>query len=156
MTACIAARRVGTFGRFRLENTMRAALLALSATLALAMPAGAQTLSPMTGTTASPPSAAATAPATGAAPAASPAGAAQAPAAHAGRRTMAQRFAAANTTGDGKLTLEQAKAGRMNRVVRNFDAIDREKHGYVTLADIRAYDCSQRALRKVAPKPTAQ
>lgn len=47
-----------------------------------------------------------------------------------------QRFKAANTTGDGKLTLEQAKAG-MPRVAKNFDKIDVDHKGYVTLQQIK-------------------
>lgn len=49
---------------------------------------------------------------------------------------LEQRFKAANTTGDGKLTLEQAKAG-MPRVAKNFDKIDVEKNGYITLPQIK-------------------
>jgi len=47
-----------------------------------------------------------------------------------------QRFKAANTTNDGKLTLEQAKAG-MPRVAKNFDKIDADHKGYVTLQQIK-------------------
>ena len=49
------------------------------------------------------------------------------------------RFNAANTTHDGKLTLEQARAAHMEYVVRNFNAIDTQHQGYVTLADLQAY-----------------
>ncbi|MGI4953368.1 MAG: EF-hand domain-containing protein [Janthinobacterium lividum] len=131
---------------------MRLALpkfMSLAAALAvLAGPAAmAQQISPMTGTTASPPTMA---------PAADPAAAPTAPAAaparvRRGRQTMQQRYEAANTTHDGKLTLEQARAGRMTRVVRNFDAIDNGKKGYVTLAEIHAFNKAKRAARKATP-----
>ena len=49
---------------------------------------------------------------------------------------LEQRFKAANTSGDGKLTLEQAKAG-MPRVAKNFDKIDVDHKGYVTLQQIK-------------------
>ena len=49
---------------------------------------------------------------------------------------LEKRFNAANTTHDGKLTLEQAKAG-MPRVAKNFDKIDTEKNGYVTLPQVK-------------------
>lgn len=70
----------------------------------------------------------------------------------AGRMSERQRFDAANTSHDGKLTLEQARAGHMRAVVRNFDKIDAAKHGYVTLDDIRAYRAKRRAERR-AQKP---
>ena len=49
---------------------------------------------------------------------------------------LEHRFKAANTTGDGKLTLQQAKAG-MPRVAKNFDKIDADHKGYVTLQQIK-------------------
>lgn len=49
---------------------------------------------------------------------------------------LEHRFKAANTTNDGKLTLEQAKAG-MPRVAKNFDKIDTDHKGYVTLQQIK-------------------
>ena len=49
---------------------------------------------------------------------------------------LEQRFKAANKTNDGKLTLEQAKAG-MPRVAKNFDKIDVDHKGYVTLDQIK-------------------
>ncbi|ACC71580.1 EF-hand domain-containing protein [Paraburkholderia phymatum] len=56
-------------------------------------------------------------------------------------RMMAQlqeRFAAANTTHDGKLTLAQAQTG-MPRVAQYFSEIDTQKQGYVTLAQIEQF-----------------
>jgi hypothetical protein len=62
-----------------------------------------------------------------------------------GRQTMAQHFEKANTTHDGHLTLEQAKAGYKS-IVPHFAEIDRDKKGYITQDDIRAYYKQQRAL----------
>jgi hypothetical protein len=53
------------------------------------------------------------------------------------------RFAAANTTHDGKLTLAQAQAG-MPRIAQYFEQIDTQKQGYVTLAQIEQF-VAQRA-----------
>jgi hypothetical protein len=50
---------------------------------------------------------------------------------------IAERFAAADTNHDGKLTLAEAQAG-MPRVAANFDKIDADKNGTVTLAEIEA------------------
>ncbi|CAM2152046.1 EF-hand domain-containing protein [Pararobbsia alpina] len=51
---------------------------------------------------------------------------------------LQSRFAAANTTHDGKLTQAQAAAG-MPMVAQHFDQIDVNKAGYVTLAQIEDY-----------------
>ncbi|MEN9945026.1 MAG: hypothetical protein RLY18_984 [Pseudomonadota bacterium] len=48
--------------------------------------------------------------------------------------TLMRRF---DHNGDGKLTLEEAKAG-MPRVAANFQRIDTQKKGYVTAAEIKA------------------
>jgi hypothetical protein len=53
------------------------------------------------------------------------------------------RFSAANTTGDGKLTRQQAATG-MPRVAQHFDEIDTQKAGYVTLPQIEQFMMSQR------------
>lgn len=57
---------------------------------------------------------------------------------------LAQRFAEANVTHDGRLTREQA-AERMPMVARNFEAIDVDHKGYVTLPEIRAFAAERRA-----------
>jgi hypothetical protein len=62
------------------------------------------------------------------------------------RLTMTQRFEQANTTHDGHLTLEQAKAGYKS-VARHFAEIDADKKGYVTEDDIRAYNKAHHAGR---------
>ena len=128
---------------------IRHTLVALLLTTGLAQ---AQAISPLGGSTnnaGSPPPALAT-------PAARPTtvapAAAAAPAATSThpRRTMDERFAAANTTKDGKLTLDQAKAGHLRAVARDFAMIDKTKRGYVTLDDIKAHQSEQRATRKAA------
>lgn len=47
------------------------------------------------------------------------------------------RFAQADTNHDGKLTLEEAKAG-MPRVAQQFSRIDSEGKGYITLDQLHA------------------
>ena len=64
---------------------------------------------------------------------------------------VAQRFAAANVTHDGRLTREQAATG-MPLVAQNFDAIDFDHKGYVTLPEVRAFA----AQRADAGQPMAQ
>jgi len=58
--------------------------------------------------------------------------------------TLQQRFDQANTTHDGHLTPDQAKAG-MPMVAKHFDAIDKDKKGYVTTEDIHSYTAQRRA-----------
>ena len=48
-----------------------------------------------------------------------------------------RRFKAANKSGDGKLTKDEAEAG-MPRVAKHFDEIDADHKGYVTLDQIKA------------------
>jgi hypothetical protein len=48
-----------------------------------------------------------------------------------------EHFAAADTNHDGQLTLAEAQAG-MPRVAANFDKIDVDQSGTVTLAEIKA------------------
>ena len=57
--------------------------------------------------------------------------------------SLDQRFSAANVTHDGRLTREQAGAG-MPLVAQDFDAIDIDHKGYVTLPEVRAF-AAQRA-----------
>jgi hypothetical protein len=76
---------------------------------------------------------------------------------NAGRGTWQHRFDAANTTHDGRLTLEQAKAGHMPMVVRNFSAIDTDHKGYVTKQDIQNFLAAHQQVRRSgaahAPSP---
>lgn len=71
---------------------------------------------------------------------------------HAGNHRMAwkDRFAQANTSHDGHLTLEQAKRGYVT-VARHFAQIDRGNKGYVTQDDIAAWHTAQRAARRRSP-----
>jgi hypothetical protein len=66
---------------------------------------------------------------------------------------LSQRFAAANTSHDGHLTLDQAKAAKWVTVVRHFSRIDADQKGYVTEADIRAAETASRAAKAAAPVP---
>jgi len=66
--------------------------------------------------------------------------------------SLRERFAAANSTHDGHLTLDQAQQG-MPMVARHFAAIDRDHRGYVTLRDIREYARTRRAERRGAATP---
>jgi Ca2+-binding EF-hand superfamily protein len=59
---------------------------------------------------------------------------AQAPSA----QKIEEKFKAADTNHDGKLTREEAKVG-MPRVARAFDRIDVEKKGYLTLEKLQAF-----------------
>jgi len=60
-------------------------------------------------------------------------------------QSMEQQFQRANVTHDGHLTLDQAKSG-YKTIARHFAAIDQDKKGYITEADIRAYYKTQRVL----------
>lgn len=71
---------------------------------------------------------------------------APAPQQHAHRVGWKQRFAEANTTHDGHLTLQQAEAG-YRTVARHFAQIDVDKKGYVTVEDIDTWHKLQHALR---------
>jgi len=51
-------------------------------------------------------------------------------------RQIDAKFAVADKNQDGKLTLEEAKQG-MPKVAANFDKIDTDKRGYVTLDQIK-------------------
>jgi hypothetical protein len=70
------------------------------------------------------------------------------------RRTMQERFDEANTTHDGHLTAEQARA-KMPAVSRDFTAIDKDHKGYVTMDDIKAHDAAKRAATRAAKKAAA-
>ena len=60
---------------------------------------------------------------------------------------MAQRFVSANVTQDGRLTLQQAQAAGWRGVARNFDDIDVQHKGYVTVDDIRSWRAAHRGAR---------
>ena len=119
----------------------------LFASALLAGAAQAQVVSPLGGSTNNPQG-----PQGPAAVSPPPAAAAPAPSStpRRGRRTLAERFDAANTTHDGKLTLAQARAGHMNAVARDFAQIDKEKKGYVSIDDIRSFQKERREARRAA------
>lgn len=71
---------------------------------------------------------------------------------HPGRMNkMMQKFAAANTTKDGHLTLDQAKAAKWRVIAKNFAAIDVAHKGYVTTDDIKAAAAAHRAAKMAKP-----
>ncbi len=109
----------------------------------LLLAGAAQAQAPLTGTTA--PLGSPNVGGDQAAPAAAPSG----PASKHRRRTLEQRFDEANTTHDGHLTEEQARA-RMPSVARDFAAIDTGHAGYVTLEQIKAHAQAKRAARRAA------
>ncbi len=78
-----------------------------------------------------------------------PAASTEAPRTHT-HMSLADRFAAANTTNDGHLTLEQARSG-MPSIAKHFAAIDKDNKGYVTLDDIHTYYKEQRAAHRQTP-----
>ncbi len=79
---------------------------------------------------------------------------AQTPATAHSHRTLAERFDEANTTHDGHLTAEQARA-KMPAIARDFTAIDTGNRGYVTVDDIKAYNREKRAAKRAAKKAAA-
>jgi Ca2+-binding EF-hand superfamily protein len=50
---------------------------------------------------------------------------------------LEERFKAADKDGDGKLTKAEAEAG-MPRLAKNFDRIDTDHKGYITLDQLKA------------------
>ncbi len=103
-----------------------------------AVPALAQT--PLTGTTGAPTSAPT--------PAAPAVVAATRSIAHR-HATLQERFDEANVTHDGRLTPEQARA-KMPAVARDFEVIDADHDGTVTVDEIKAHAAARRAARKAA------
>jgi hypothetical protein len=70
-----------------------------------------------------------------------------------GMRKWQARFDAANTSHDGRLTLEQAQAAGLKPVVAHFSAIDTQNRGYVTFNEIMAWhleDEAQKMERRAA------
>lgn len=110
------------------------------------------TAAPATGTPA--PAAAAPAPATPA-PATSSA-ASSAKKFHKHTQSLQERFDAANTTHDGRLTKDQAAAAKWGYVTSHFSAIDKDHRGYVSVDDIRAYAKARHSTHKAPTnKPVA-
>jgi hypothetical protein len=68
---------------------------------------------------------------------------------HHGRRSAAEHFADANTTHDGRLTLDQATSGYKS-IAKSFNQIDVAHHGYVTMDDIKAWRAAKKAARLAA------
>ena len=124
---------------------MRFLIPTLALSLA-ALPALAQTTTaPAAPAPSAAPAAAAPAPSAAPAVAAPSKPAKQASATSHTRMTAQERFDAANTTHDGHLTKDQAKAAHMYSTVKHWDAIDKDQKGYVTMDDMKAYQAAQRA-----------
>jgi hypothetical protein len=70
-----------------------------------------------------------------------------------GTHPFLDRFNAANTSHDGRLTLQQAQAAHMLWVARNFSALDAQQKGYITVQDIQAYRQQLRATSS-GPAPS--
>jgi hypothetical protein len=105
-----------------------------------------------------------TAPAAGADQAApmapAPAPSAAQPAPHKAKKTahhqtLQQRFDAANTTHDGKLTKDQAAAANWSYVTRHWSQMDKDNKGYVTVADIHSYAHAAHAAHAKKPAQPA-
>jgi Ca2+-binding EF-hand superfamily protein len=60
---------------------------------------------------------------------------------------LEERFAAADTDHDGKLTKAEAQAG-MPRLAKHFDEIDTQKTGSVTLDQVKQYAAAHMKDRK--------
>ena len=71
------------------------------------------------------------------------------------QRDLAGRFAAANTTNDGCLTRSQAQQG-LPRVAKQFDQIDAEGQGCVTLAAVTAFLHGETARQPPPQQPEPQ
>lgn len=57
-------------------------------------------------------------------------------------KEIEEKFKAADKDHDGKLTLAEAKAG-MPRIAKGFDKIDKDKKGFVTVEQIKAFAASR-------------
>jgi hypothetical protein len=68
------------------------------------------------------------------------------------RVSWEQHFQEANATHDGRLTLDQAKAGYKS-IVRHFQEIDTNGKGFVTENDIRAWRATEKERRHAAKQP---
>lgn len=65
------------------------------------------------------------------------------------RRSAGEHFGDANTTHDGRLTLEQATTGYKS-IAKSFNQIDVNHRGYVTMDDIKAWRAAKKAARVAA------
>jgi hypothetical protein len=75
-----------------------------------------------------------------------------------GHGKLAEKFAEANVTHDGRLTQAQAQAAGMHAVAHHFAEIDRDQKGYVTLQDLKAWRHerkAEKAERQAQPMPPA-
>lgn len=71
------------------------------------------------------------------------------------RVPLPERFAEANTAKDGHLTKSEARASTWYYVNRNFDAMDKDHKGFVTVEDIRGFARLMREQRAAGQQPAA-
>ncbi len=64
-----------------------------------------------------------------------------------GTAKLQARFDAANTTHDGRLTLQQAEAAGLKPIVAHFSAIDIKNRGYVTFNEVMAWHLDEEAQK---------
>ncbi len=77
--------------------------------------------------------------------------------AHHQHAKLKDRFEAANTSHDGRLTLQQAQQAHLGMVARNFDQIDADHKGYVTMQDVHAWHRARhQAKAQQQQQPPAQ
>jgi hypothetical protein len=74
---------------------------------------------------------------------------------HQARRSAQQHFADANTTHDGRLTLDQAASGYKS-IAKSFSQIDVGHHGYVTFDDVKAWKAAKKAAKQAAKHAASQ
>lgn len=66
---------------------------------------------------------------------------------------LGRRFAAANITHDGHLTLDQARHAKWTQVVKRFAQIDVDNKGFVTEQEIRTAAAAARAAKPAVAAP---
>lgn len=71
------------------------------------------------------------------------------------RVPLPERFAEVNTAKDGHLTKSEARASNWFYVNRNFDAIDKDRKGFVTVEDIRDFARLMREQRAAGQQAAA-
>ncbi len=69
--------------------------------------------------------------------------------------SVKDKFTAANTTLDGRLTKEQAEAAGLKSVAHHFGTIDEHKAGYITLEQLRAFRKKTRAEKEASESEDA-
>ncbi len=63
------------------------------------------------------------------------------------------KFTSADVNRDRALSRAEACAGKTRNVCKNFDRMDANRDGFVTRAEIRAYNNGKRVARGLSPRP---